>query len=116
MKALFADLLKVEGVKGVILLSFEGSVLFEYFLSVPPDRLDSGEWRSFLETLEGVREADLVFENGRIYVRRTHQGFLILWVGLFASMAMLRLNCDILLPMLKPTKTSKGFKRFFRKK
>jgi hypothetical protein len=37
-------------------------------------------------------------------------------MGLFAPVAMARLNCDILLPSLKPDMASKGIGRLFKHK
>jgi hypothetical protein len=37
-------------------------------------------------------------------------------MGVFAPIAMVRLNCDILLPSLKKTATTKGWRNLFKKK
>jgi hypothetical protein len=115
MRDLFRDILTLEGVKGVVLFSMAGEVLFQEFsqsLEADPDHRD---WRPLLQSLEGVRETDLLFEKGRLYIRRTELGYLFVLAGLFVPIAMLRLNCDILLPSLKSTQKTKGLLRLFRK-
>jgi hypothetical protein len=124
MKELFSDILKMKDVRGVMLFSYEGELLFEEF--VPPayktagksfsDFIQRERWRPFIESLEGIREADLVFERGRFYIRKTGSGYLVFLIDPFAHGAMLRLNCDLLLPSLKEAATSKGFGRLFKKK
>jgi hypothetical protein len=53
--------------------------------------------------------------EGRLYLRKTHDGFMIVRMQLIASIAMVKLNCDILLPQLKSTGNSKGLKGFFKR-
>ena len=116
MKEMFKDIVNMEGVNGVILVSYEGAVLFESYsatLTLPSGRRD---WLGLVSALSGIREADIVFEGARIYARRSEIGYLLVLMSSFVSVAMLRLNCDILLPSLKPTQGSKGIKRFFKKK
>ena len=115
MKELFKDILELDGVKGVILLSFEGQIRIKSFLDSIPEDLDSKNWAMFIKNLSGVRETDLVFEEGRLYIRRSELGYVLIWTSLFTPMAMLRLNCDIVLPLLKPVKSSKSITRFFKK-
>jgi hypothetical protein len=115
MKELFKDILNVEGMKGVVLFSHTGDVLYKEFLSAVPEDPETRDWALFFETINKVRESDLVFENGRIYIRKNELGFLVVLMSSFAPMALVRLNCDVLLPSLKPVKTSKGIGRFFKR-
>ena len=115
MKELFKDILNMEGVRGVLLLSTQGDIIFKEMSAQTPQKTESQDWRQFIESLNGIRETDLVFENARIYIRKTGLGYLLILMDFFASAAMVRLNTDILLPALKPVKGSKGFKRLFKK-
>ena len=115
MRDLFRDILSLEGVKGVVLFSLAGEVLFKEFSKSPQMDPDHRDWRPLLQSLEDIREVDLLFEKGRLYIRRTELGYLFVLAGLFAPAAMLRLNCDILLPSLKSTQKTKGLMRIFRK-
>ena len=116
MRKLFNNILSTKGVKGILLFSFSGDLIFREFISPVDRELEHRDWRFFIESLEGMRETDLVFEKGRIYIRRTEIGYLVVLMALFVPIAMIRLNCDILLPMLKQSKSDRGFGRFFKKK
>ena len=113
MREAFADLLAVDGVKGVLLFSAGGDLLFEQFTISAAGRPPAREWRALLEAVAGFRETDLLFEKGRVYLRNVGEGTLIVVTGLIAPSAMIRLTCDILAPTLKQFKPGKGLKRFF---
>lgn len=70
----------------------------------------------FVETLGQVHEIEVVFERQKIYVRRTESGYLLIFMELSAPMAMVRLNCDMVIPALKMANKPKGLSRFFKKK
>ena len=116
MQQLFNDILAMQGVKGVMIFSFGGEIIFQQFNARPVEDPRSRDWSRFIEALAGTRETDLVFEKGRLYIRRTDIGYLVVLMGLFVPISMMRLNCDIILPALKPAqKSSKGLRRFFKK-
>jgi hypothetical protein len=115
MRELFNDILNTDGVNGVMLFAASGELLFKELsvaLKAAPEKQD---WRFIIESLEGMRETDLIFENGRIYIRKTEIGYLVILMALYVPIAMIRLNCDILLPLLQPQKSSRKFGRFFKK-
>jgi hypothetical protein len=117
MKKLFEDILSLEDVKGVMLFSFKGKLVYKEFLSPPVEGPETKDWWAlFVHSLNGAREVDLVFENSKFYIRKTDIGYLIILMGIFAQAAMVRLNCDMLLPALKEINTAKGRKGFFKKK
>jgi hypothetical protein len=117
MKEIFRDVLSMEDVKGVMLFSFEGALVYKEFKeSLAEEPENRAWWGLFLDSLGEVREADFVFDQGRIYLRKTASGYLIFLLGLYAPIAMLRLNCDILLPLLKEAETTKGIGRLFKRK
>lgn len=117
MRELFNDILSLDDVDGIMLFSFEGELIFKEFLTPlaeEPERRDW--WRVFIYSLSGAREVDLIFEKRRLYIRKTDLGYLMILMGVFAPIAMMRLNCDLLVPSLKKIKTTKGLKRLFRMK
>ena len=115
MRELFNDILNIDGVKGLMLLSFTGEIVFWELNHVVHENVENRDWRLFIESLADVRETDLIFEKGRLYIRRTDIGYLVVLMGSFVPIAMIRLQCDILLPSLKPVKAAKGIRRFFKK-
>ncbi len=62
MKELFNDILNIEGVKGLMMLSFAGDVIFTEFPVMHKD-VGNIDWRLFIESLAGTRETDLSKET-----------------------------------------------------
>ncbi|MDY7035002.1 MAG: hypothetical protein SV375_02395 [Thermodesulfobacteriota bacterium] len=117
MKKLFKDILNVEDVKGVMLVSFEGDLIFKDFLSSFVEDPANIDWKGlFIDSMNGIREVDMIYEKFRLYARKTSSGYLLVLMGIYAPIAMVRLNCDILLPSLKKMTPSRGLGRVFRRK
>jgi len=101
MKDLFKDILSMEDVKGLMLFSFTGELIIKVFTSPSSEEISSNVWWPlFVRSLNDLREADIVYENSRVYIRKTEIGYLMISTGIFTPMAMIRLNCDVLLPSL----------------
>ncbi|MBN1931302.1 MAG: hypothetical protein JW786_06800 [Desulfobacterales bacterium] len=119
MRKLFNDILVMEQVNGVMLISFEGQFIFKEFLSSIAESVDLENpswWSCIIDSLSGIKEAEMVFTNKRLYIRKTNIGYLMILMGIFAPIAMMRLNCDMLIPALNQAKANKGLKRLFKKK
>ena len=114
MQHLFDNILATEGVRGTILLSTGGDILFERFSSPMPRPPGDIDWTPFIGAFADINEADVIFEELRLYVRKAVPGYLLVFVEAFSPMAMVRLNADLLLPTLKKQAAPKGLKRFFR--
>jgi hypothetical protein len=126
MSALFDDVLAVAGVKSVMFFSAAGELLFDGPGAKGLDKAAARDWQALLASLDGVREADLVFEMGRLYIRKADEGMLVVTMGRIAPAARIRLTCDVLLSELKNHKGSgplfegaklkrkKGLGRFFQ--
>ncbi len=113
MNELFDEILEIEGVRGVMLLSPEGKPLFNAFVpAVEEDPEHVRFWAEFIGHLAGARESELVFGKGRVYARRTDLGYLLVVAGQKTPMAMVRLNCDVLLPRLQASGKRRGWRRF----
>jgi hypothetical protein len=115
MRDVFKDLLAVDGVKGALFFSPSGERVFEEFNIAGDEMAPAGDWHALAVSLGRVREAELAFEKGRLYVRRTAEGVLVVVMGLIAPSAVIRLNCDILLPALKEQRTARGIRRLFKR-
>jgi hypothetical protein len=117
MKKIFNDILNMEGVDGIMLFSFKGELNYKLFFSPLPEEPENKSWWGlFIRSLNGVREADLIFEKSKFYIRKTEIGYLIILMGIFVPTAMVRLNCDMVLPALKGMKISKKGKSIFKRK
>jgi len=63
-----------------------------------------------------IQEAELVFENIMLYIIKGRTGFLLTVLGRSAPVALVRLNCNILLATLdKELQKPKGLTRFLKK-
>jgi hypothetical protein len=116
MQDIFKDVIKMDGVYGLVYFSRDGRVLFEsidpHWVSLPQGYRD---WTQLMPVLQKMREADFVYENGRLYLRATEQGYLLVIMGPAVSIAMVKLNCDILLPQLTASKPAGKLKGFFKR-
>ncbi len=115
MRELFNDILNTEGVTGIMLFEANGELLFKDFLMAPKEAPEQRDWKFFIESLEGMRETDLIFEKGRVYIRKTEMGYLVILMSLYVPISIIRLNCDILLTSLQPAKSGRKFGRLFKK-
>lgn len=117
MDTLFQDILETKGVTGVMLLDFDGAPVYQKFNSSQPRQLKEKNWPEFIAGLSSVQEAEVVFEQVLVYITRVIPGFLFILMDRSAPVALVRLNCNILLPSLnQPEEKPKGLGRFFKKK
>lgn len=117
MEKVFDDILDIQGVWEVLLTSPEGKVIFRAGrgphtgtgASFPDDSMD-------IRGFAGLAEADLFFEDARLYVRPAPSGYLMVLMDPGAPAAMVRLNCDTLATTLKNGKTGRKRSRFIFKR
>jgi len=115
MKTKFKDILDIDDVHAAFLIAPDGKVLMQQVVMHAGEDLKRFDWRLFAQSMGAVREAELVFDNVRLYLRQSPAGLVIVVMGRFALIAMVRLNVDILMPALEQSKKqSKGLGRFFR--
>jgi hypothetical protein len=116
MKKHFADLLSLDDVKGVVVLDTTGSAVYQEFNEPPPSFLGPNDFRELLGAVTSVRELEAMYENFRLYIRKYAGGALIVVAGQFALVAMVRLNCDIVIPIISESSDKpKGLGRFFKR-
>lgn len=116
MKNLFAEILSIEDVEGVILFLHDGQLAYQQFSPSKAMDAKSIDWLAFKKAVNGVREADLIFENKRIYLRKTATGYLMILMGTSAPAALVRLNIDLILPAIKDASPSGSVWRFLKRK
>ena len=102
MKTIFKDLLNLDDVQGIIFLSHRGKRLFSEYAGATSRDLKDIDWSEFSDSFKCVQEAELVFANNRIFYRRAELGQVIIIMGWFATIAMIRLKCNELLPPIAP--------------
>ncbi len=115
MKEIFKDILAIDGVSGVLLFSRQGRVVFQEMVLPLSENPEQRDWKSLTTVIKNVTEADFIYENGRIYIRNSAAGHLLVLMELFTSVAMVRLSCDMIMPALnKQAHGSKGIRSFFK--
>ena len=117
MKEKFKDLLEIKGVEGVLLFDLQGQVQFESFDSgLARDESFNVVLFEIIQNSIPIHDLDIVYSQRRIYIRSSGEGYLVVIMGITAPIAMVRLNCDMIIPALISPKPKKGFGRFFKKK
>ena len=115
MKKQFREVLDIDGVEGVMLFDGTGKILYSEFISKSAEQLRGIDGRSLMNSFEEIQEAELVFENRRIYLRRANQNLILVIMSGFTQVAMIRINCNVLIPALsEKADKPKGLSRFFR--
>ena len=120
MKDIFKDVMGIDGVHGLMVVSNEGSVMMSKFASDfrgEEEKLSQIDWKPFSIEMGNIKDAELIYDNARFYIKKSETGFLIVIIGDNAPISMVRLNCEILLPLLtKIQPASKRIGKILRKK
>jgi len=114
MRDLFARILDEDDIKGVILLSRAGDVIFHEVLGDARHGLREVALLATTSVLGKAKEVEVLYENDRIYMRMFPEGLIVVWMGAFARVAMIRLSCAVLVPSLGKALSSKGWRRLFK--
>jgi hypothetical protein len=117
-KDIFKDIISLHDVAAVMLIGDNGRPL----VSTVADRgsgleaVRTQDWSILTQAFNGFKEAELVYENHRLFIKKAPSGFLVVFMGRFAPVAMVRLHCDVALARLAAPKTRfKGLAGLFRK-
>jgi hypothetical protein len=119
MADMFKDVLGIEGVHGVLLLSEKGDVSVSEFTKdhqSEAENIKGVDWASMVNELAGISEGEIMFDDGRFYIRKAGAGYLMVVLDDHAPVSMVRLNCEVLLPTLEKQKLGKGIGQLLRKK
>jgi len=120
MKDIFKDVMGIEGVHGLMVVSNEGSVMLSKFSSdfrEEAGKLSEINWEPFTIEMGTIKDAELIYDRTRFYIKKSETGFLIVIIGDNASISMVRLNCEVLLPLLtKIQPAGKRIGKILRKK
>jgi len=120
MKDIFKDVMGIDGVHGLMVVANEGSVMMSKFASDfrgEEEKLSQINWKPFSIEMGNIKDAELIYDNARFYIKKSEIGFLVVIIGDNAPISLVRLNCEILLPELtKIQPASKRFGKLLRKK
>ena len=93
------DILKIQDVEGVMSISVDGKPGFSKFASHQPSQIENMNWLSFFKILDGIHEAELVFENMRFFLRKIDNGYILVILGKAVPVEMIRRGCELLFPL-----------------
>ena len=114
MAETFGEILGLQGVRGVVLVSADGKVLAERWNEPGYSANTSRDWFAALTMiLAGNQEADLVFSGGRLYARGAPVGTLLVLLGAQAPVALVRLQVEQSLPQLQKNPGRRGLLGLF---
>jgi len=120
MKDIFQDVLGIEGVHGVLVVSVDGNIVANRFSSKfkhEEDKFGKMNWAPFVLEMSGIADAELIFDAAKFYIKKSDAGYLIVVMEDYAQLSMVRLNCEVLLPSLDKLKpASKRIGEILRKK
>ena len=120
MKDIFKEVMGIEGVRGLLIVSNEGVVTLSKSSSDfkrEAEQLGQINWLPFTMEMSGIKDAELVYDSARFYIKKFEEGYLLVIIGDNAPLSMVRLNCEVLLPSLvKMQPTSKKIGNLLRKK
>ncbi len=119
MKDIFKDLLDIEGVHGVLVVSAEGKILMTKFAKdhLSEESVSSEvSWDTFVIALGDAVEAEFLYEKIRVYVRKSRTGYIVVIVDDITPISMVRLNCEILLPTIDRMKGPGRLSQILKKK
>jgi hypothetical protein len=114
MKTILKDIIELEHVKGCLFVTKEGQVVHSHFIPPPAESLDNHNWKPFINVLGNINEADILFDDTRVYMRKSNAGYLLILIESYAILSLIKLQCDVLVPKLNAYKP-KGLSRFFKK-
>ncbi|RJP85664.1 MAG: hypothetical protein C4518_15460 [Desulfobacteraceae bacterium] len=120
MKDIFKEVMGIEGVRGLLIVSNGGGVTLAKSspdFKSEAERLEKISWLPFMTEMGGIKDAELIYDSARFYIKKFEDGYLIVIIGDNAPISMVRLNCEVLLPSLsKMQPTSKKIGNLLRKK
>lgn len=125
MKNLFNDVFSIDGIHGLLIISKDGKIEFNQFKPPLLEKMNGKNFETFIKEsmnieiltkrFEIVNELLLIYGQKRIYIKNTKTGFLFIFLDIFVPIAMVRLNCQLIIPEIDKIKSPKGLGRFFRK-
>ncbi len=107
MQDALATLLGLQGVRGVLLFRAGGEPLFSRF-SVSLNGGTPADWFALALALGAAREAEMLFERGRVYLFRSPHAVLLVLTGVVAPSAVIRMSSAVLLAEIDPERAETG--------
>ena len=114
MKEIFDAVIGLEHVYGAVVVDKDGGSVYDPLNLNKFNTQNRGElWVSLTQSKHFDRELDLVFEKGRLYIRKINQDYLLVFMDTKSAVASLKLTCDLIEPKLANPKPRKKFLNLF---
>ena len=114
MQTILQEIDDIDDVRGCLFITMDGDVAYSKFSNATTDIAKGFKANGLVDSLADYDEADVLFENYRLYLRNVGNGYLFILVEPFAVLSLIKLQCDVLIPKLRAHKP-KGLKRFFKR-
>jgi hypothetical protein len=108
------DIHELDHVLGCLLINNDGAIVHAFFSSPQTTAPEGHDWAFFVKALGDVQEVEIIFDDMRMYIRKTKTGYLLILAEIYAMLSLIRLHCDVVMPKLDQHKP-KGLKRFLKK-
>ena len=117
MKEIFNDILGIDDVHGAMFIADNNEIKIQNFApGKPVPNLNPLDLAAFINTIGANIETEIHFDKLRLYIRKIQTGHLLILTGYNVQMALVRLNCDVLEPLIKSQfEKPSGIGRFFKK-
>jgi len=116
MKEIFNDLLSIDDVRGALFIDAHNEIKIERYTAAFMPNLNPLDLAAFMNAIGANSETEIHYDNLKLYIRKIETGHLLVVAGFGAQMAMVRLNCDVLAPLIKAQfEKPTGLGRFFKK-
>ncbi len=109
------DIINLEDIKGLILLSDSGQIIAKETIDPRFENIEKEEWLLFLKEMKDTRELEFIYQDDKIYILKSDKGLILIWMGAFAPISMVRLHCNLIIQSLKDGNKGIKLKRFFQK-
>ena len=96
MKKLFSDLVSLEGIKGIFLISENNVDIVKAAPELSAADIKGKQWYHRFNELGEAAEIEFIYPNDRIYIRNTEAGVLVIWTGAFTPSSMVRVLCNLI--------------------
>lgn len=114
MKKIFDAVIELNHVYGAAIVDKRGQSVYDPLKLNKFDTPDREElWESLIQSQHFLRELDLVFEKGRLYIRKFDPDYLLVFMNAGGSVASLKLTCDLIEPQQTKSKPRKKFLNLF---
>ncbi len=114
MKKIFDAVIGLEDVYGAVVIDEKGQSVYDP-LNLNKFDTENREvlWASLTQSSRFTRELDLVFDKGRLYIRKIGSNYLLVLMTAKGSVSSLKLTCDLIEQEPAKPKPRKKFLNLF---